>query len=42
MRQIKAVEAGMMTKARELKFEEAARMRDELHALKEQLLLVSG
>ena len=42
VRQIKAVEAGMMAKARELKFEEAARMRDELHALKEQLLLVSG
>ena len=42
VRQIKVVEAGMMAKARELKFEEAARMRDELHALKEQLLLVSG
>jgi excinuclease ABC subunit B len=41
-RQIKAVETEMMAKARELRFEEAARLRDELHALKEQLLLVSG
>ncbi|HEX5361970.1 MAG TPA: excinuclease ABC subunit UvrB [Fluviicoccus sp.] len=41
-RQIKAVETEMMAKARELRFEDAARLRDELHALKEQLLLVSG
>ncbi|RZU46794.1 excinuclease ABC subunit B [Fluviicoccus keumensis] len=41
-RQIKAVETEMMAKARELRFEEAARLRDELHVLKEQLLMVSG
>jgi len=41
-RQIKAVEAEMIARAKELKFEEAARLRDELHALKEQLLVVGG
>jgi excinuclease ABC subunit B len=41
-RQIKAVETEMIARAKELKFEEAARLRDELHALKEQLLVVGG
>jgi excinuclease ABC subunit B len=39
LKRIKEVEADMMVKARDLQFEQAAKLRDEVKRLKEALLM---